>query len=237
MSYTRAYQLPTVPLEERSTLLNITPSSNWIQETFNSSNRVEDEEFGRVFVIEKATRQSLYQKLIAMQVRAKLFNLASTVSDVEPNAEQLKKLTQQAGGDLTRLAMLIEDWKKRTVEEYADLEVSEVFVDISDERILLDANLILQNSSATAKFTISSLDLPTKGDMPVTAILYSPAIGDKMPAEGGIKVEPTGITGEEIPFSWTDKSGFESTIMILPNVIYEIQPVSIGLGYEITLLA
>ena len=137
MPYLRAYQIPSLSKAEDELsegiktpagqpkepmdlpLLNITPSSNLIQETFNVINQVLDIKAGRVFVIEKATRPSLYQRLVAMQTRAILFKPTFTVSELEPSAEQIKKLTKEAGGDLTKLARLIEEWGKKTIEEYA----------------------------------------------------------------------------------------------------------------------
>lgn len=234
MPYTRAYQLPSTDSDEK---LNITPSSNWIQETFNLVDRIEDKQRGPVFVVEKGARPSLYQKLLAMQGRSKLFTTTLNVSEQVPTDEKIKEFIIHADGDLTRLDQIKKDWEKEILERYTGYDFGKIIRDITEETIYLDARQVIQvDGLASIKFTVSSPELPTKGDLPITAILYSPINGDKIVTE--VKATKTsGITGDEIPFSWIDKSGFESTILILPNVIYPIQPVSIRLGYEITLLA
>lgn len=266
MPYTRAYQLQLpfaetaaaqLNVEETSTrlrpMLNITPSSNWIQETFYAkdivSEEVEVKEGGEITTIEflpieKAKRPSLYQKFIDLQIRAKLFRVTSIASNPVPNEDTLKRFIEQAGGDDVELDKIKKNWEMEIIKVVADGKVSDAINEITEETVYLQAEFFRILGLESIRLTISSPDMPTRGDQPVTAIYYSPFGGDR---EGGVGVIDGGVKdgftqiGEiargPIPFTWTDKSGFISTMVIFPNTIYEIQPVSIELGYEITLLA
>lgn len=229
MPYTRAYRLPqpekaAEAVEKETPLLNVTPSSNWIQETFNSRDRVEEEGFGSVIVIRKATRSSLYQRLIDMQTRARLFRLKLIAADPVPNAKTLSKLTEEAKGDLVLLDRLIKEWESSIIDKYTQVDPSRLVVDVSEDTVLLDADGVLQNEEIDRiRLTISSPELPTRGDLPITAIYLT--------------VDSAESRDTTYPFTWTDRSGFISTVSILPNVIYEIQPVSIVPLAQLTLLA
>jgi hypothetical protein len=270
MPYTRAYRLSSpfaaddqlnaeIPLdagdqlnvEETPTqlrpMLNITPSSNWIQETFYARDivveEVEDEfETRQVdrLLIERSKRASLYQRFSDMLTRSKLFRVISVASNLVPNADTVKKFIEDAGGDDTKLAKIRKEWEMKIIKAVTEGDFSEFIDEITEEKVYLRADFFRVLGLESIRLTISSPELPTRGDQPVTAILYSPIDGDKAVYEGGIRgdIGQIGaIAGGPILFSWTDRTGFLSTIMIFPNTIYEIQPVSIELGYEITLLA
>jgi len=253
MPYFRSYQLPsTLPQRaarspqqvEKSPMLNVTPSSNLIQETFRYLDFTVDPKFGNCIVIGKATRSSLYQRIIGMQLRAELFSLIFTVSEPIPTGPFIQKLTREAEGDPVRLDRLIKRWEAETIERYSGAALGDFITSVSEDAVYLNYDRIFQTDELSSiKVTVFSPDMPTKGDLPITAILYSPIVlkdGEAVSPIDGIKTpigEIGGLTGMEIPFTWTDRSGFTSTIMILPNVIYPIQPVSIRLDYEITLLA
>jgi hypothetical protein len=243
MPYTRAYQLPSpiaaadpqLTAEETPTrlkpMLNITPSSNWIQETFNARDIIAEEvetdgvttttEF---LIIEKSKKLSLYQRFSDMQTRAELFSVRAVASNPVPNADTVKKFIEDAGGDDTKLAKIRKYWEMEIIKAVTEGDFSEFIDKITEETIYLRADFFRALGLESIRITFSSPEVPTKGDTPITAILYSPARG-------------AAINGGSIPFTWTDKSGFLSTMTILPHVIYEIQPVSIGLDYAITLLA
>lgn len=255
MPYTRAYQLPVqevaaeavqLNIEETPTklkpMLNITPSSNWIQETFNARDIVSEEvetdgvtTTTEVFLIEKSKKLSLYQRFSDMQTRAELFSIRVVASNPVPNAETRERFIDQANGDDNKLAELTTGWETEIIGTVTETSFVEFIDRITEEEIYLRAELFLRAGLESIRLTFSSPEVPTRGDTPITAILYSPVAGGRVAGE--VKVGVTGITGREIPFTWIDKSGFESTMLILPNVIYEIQPVSIGLDYSITLLA
>jgi hypothetical protein len=265
MPYFRAYQLSpnslrfteqATQLEEqvdqpvaKSTMINVTPSSNWIQETFRYSDFVVDPERGRSIVIGKANRSSLYQRIINMSDRAKISRLRVTFSDPVPSVETIKKLTEKANGDSARLDYLLKEWEVDTIKRYGEATLDDFITGVSDEEVRLNHEKIFQtNGISSIKVTVLSPELPTRGDLPITAILYSPnpaeeltgiGVGDN--ADAGTRIldgqATAAVYEKSLPFTWTDRSGFTSTIMILPNVIYPIQPVSIRLDYEITLLA
>ena len=246
MPYFRAYQLPsTLPQRaarspqpvEKSPMLNVTTSSNSIQETFRYLDFTADPELGNSIVIVKATRSSLYQRIIDMQLRAELFSLIFTVSEPIPTGVFIQKLTKEAGGDLVKLDLLIKRWEVDTIKRYSGAALGDFITSVSEDAVYLSHSKIFQTEEISSiKVTVFSPDMPTKGDLPITAILYSPIVLKDGEAASPIG-EIGGVTGMEIPFTWTDRSGFTSTIMILPNVIYPIQPVSIELGYDVTLLA
>jgi hypothetical protein len=284
MPYTRAYQLPSpfaaddqpnaeipldagdqpnaeIPLDAEETptrlktMLNITPSSNWIQETFYARDIVVEEvdveevdveevdvegvttttEF---LIIEKSKKLSLYQRFSDMQIRSKLFKVIAVASNLVPNADTVKKFIEEANGDDSRLAELKTGWEMEIIKAVTEGDFSEFIDKITEEKIYLRASFFRASGLESIRLTISSPKLPTRGDTPITAILYSPLDGDKV--DGGIRGDSGQMVtaaGGPILFTWTDRSGFLSTMVILPNTIYEIQPVSIELGYEITLLA
>lgn len=244
MPYTRAYRLPVPPLraeveQKFDSSLNITPSSNWIQETFNSRSLVEDEERGPVFVIEKTKQPSLYQRIRGMQTRSRVCKITVIASDPVPSGRTIEKLEEISNGDPAELEIQIQKWKAEIIERYREINIGEGG-EVLDDLIYLNGNSILGNGDLDSiRLTIFSPDMPTRGDQPVTAIYYSAGLGAEV-IDGGVKAEPgqiSAIAREPIPFTWTDKSGFRSTMVIFPNTIYEIQPVSIELGYEITLLS
>lgn len=264
MPYFRAYQLSpksprfteqeTQPEEQadppvaKSPMINVTPSSNWIQETFRYPDFVVDSELGNCIVIEKATRSSLYQRIINMADRARISGLRVTFSDPVPSIETIKKLTVEADGDPVKLDLLIKMWEVDTIKRYDGAALDDFITNVSDDAIYLNHSKIFQtNEISSIKVTVLSPELPTRGDLPITAILYSPnpaeeltriGVGDN--ADAGTRIpdgQAPAVYEKSLPFTWTDRSGFTSTIMILPNVIYPIQPVSIRLDYEITLLA
>ena len=240
MPYTRAYQIPAIVAEVPKDLsevgqisktrpsLNITPSSNWIQETFNARSIVEDAESGRVFIIEKAKQLSLYQRVISMLTRSTVCRITVIASDPVPSRETITRFAESLEEeDSAQLDLLIQKWKSDTIKAYREINIMESIEEVEDTIYLRGDSILRGGELESVRLTISSPEVPTRGDAPVTAIYYSPV------ADGGMRTP----RGESIPFTWTDKSGFRSTILILPNTIYEIQPVSIELGYEITLLA
>ena len=250
MPYTRAYQVPVqeiaveaaqLNIEETPTLLkpmlNITPSSNWIQETFNARDIIVEEVETKItefLIIEKSKKLSLYQRFSDMQTRAEIFSVRVVASNPVPNAETREKFIEEANGDDNKLAEIKAGWETEIIGIVAETRFVDFIDRITEEEIYLRADLVLRAAGLESiRLTFSSPEVPTRGDLPVTAILYSST-------DGGIKGDFGQIgtaAGEGILFSWTDKSGFLSTMKIFPNIIYEIQPVSIGLGYEITLLA
>ena len=260
MPYTRAYQLQLpfaetaaaqLNVEETSTrlrpMLNITPSSNWIQETFYASDIIVEEvktEEGikRVgfFLINKEKHSSLYQKFSDMQGRAKLFRIKTSASKPVPNAETRKKFIEKANGDTVELDKINKDWEMEIIKRSDEAADFNGLIDkITEETVYLQAEFFRFFGLESIRLTIFSPDMPTRGDQPVTAIYYSAGLGAEV-IDGGVKAEPgqiSAIARVPIPFTWTDKSGFISTLVIFPNTIYEIQPVSIELGYEITLLS
>jgi hypothetical protein len=265
MPYTRAYQVPVqeiaveaaqLNIEETPTrlkpMLNITPSSNWIQETFYARDIVvveieKGEETIQVkrFIIEKAERASLYQRLIDMQTRTRLFRVTMVASNPVPNTDTIKKFIEEANGDNSKLVEIRKDWEARIIQAVAEGDFTEFIDTITEETVYLRADLFQEAGLESIRLTILSPELPTRGDTPITAILYSPTDETAVDAttDTGIRGEteqpvPIGVgKGESIPFSWTDRSGFVSTITIFPNVIYEIQPVSVDFKYPLTLLA
>jgi hypothetical protein len=239
MPYTRAYQLPSpiaaadpqLTAEETLTrlrpMLNITPSSNLIQETFYARDIVVEEVENKIIeflIIEKSKKLSLYQRFSDMQTRAELFSVRIVASNLVPNAETRERFIAEANGDDIKLAELKKGWETETISAFAEISFAEFIDIVTEETVYLRADLFVRAGLESIRLTFSSPEVPTKGDTPITAILYSPARG-------------AAINGGSIPFTWTDKSGFLSTMTILPHVIYEIQPVSIGLDYAITLLA
>jgi hypothetical protein len=273
MPYTRAYRIPSpfaaddqltaTPLEAGAQLtteetptrlrpmLNITPSSNWIQETFYARDIVSEEveESGEITTIEflpieKTKRPSLYQKFSDLWIRAKLFRVTSIASNPVPNEDTLKRFIEQANGDDVELDKIKKNWEMEIIRAVDNGDVGDAINKITEETVYLQAEFFRILGLESIRLTISSPELPTRGDQPVTAIYYSPFGGDR---EDGVGVIDGGvrdgfgqigaIAKEPILFTWTDRSGFLSTMVILPNTIYEIQPVSIELGYEITLLA
>lgn len=278
MPYTRAYRLPAQPTaaeeapaflnEEGQQLttegaqqtkvrpsLNITPSSNWIQETFYAKDIVAEEvetdggtKTIEYLLIEKAKRPSLHQKFSDMLIRAKLFRVTSVASNPVPNKDTLKRFIEQAEGDTVELDKIKKNWEMEIIRAAANGDVSDVINKITEETVYLQAEFFRFFGLESIRLNISSPELPTRGDQPVTAIYYSPFGGDKLTSadgevgviDGGVKDGSTQIgtlIEGPIPFTWTDRSGFRSTMIIMPHVVYEIQPVSIELGYEITLLA
>lgn len=264
MPYFRAYQLsPESPrftehetrLEEqvdhpvaKSPMINVTPSSNWIQETFRYPDFVVDSELGNYIAIEKASRSSLYQRIINMSDRARISRLRVTFSEPVPSIEIIKKLTVEADGDSAKLDYLLKEWEVDTIKRYDGATLDDFITGVSDDAIYLNHSKIFQtNGISSIKVTVLSPELPTRGDLPITAILYSPNPAEELPGIGvgdntdtGTRIldgQAPAVYERSLPFTWTDRSGFTSTIMILPNVIYPIQPVSIRLDYEITLLA
>lgn len=279
MPYTRAYQLQlpfaetpaaqlnveeppvtdtSLNIEETSAklgpMLNVTSSSNWIQETFYASDiiveEVETEEgIKRVglFLINKGKQSSLYQKFSDMQVRAKLFRIKISASKPVPNAETRKKFIEKANGDTVELDKINKDWEMEIIKQSNDADFNGFIDNITEDTVYLQADPFLRAGIESIRLTIFSPDMPTRGDLPVTAIYYSQVDGDRLTAaddgvggeigviDGSYQVGT--IAGGPRPFTWVDKSGFRSTIVILPNVVYEIQPVSIELDYKITLLA
>lgn len=265
MPYFRAYRLsPKSPrfteqetqLEEqadqpvaKSPMINVTPSSNWIQETFRYPDFVADSELGNSIVIGKATRSSLYQRIINMADRAKISRLRVTFSDPVPSIETIRKLTEDANEDPVKLDQLLKEWEVDTIKRYDGAELDDFITNVSDDAIYLNHSKIFQTDwISSIKVAVFSPDMPTKGDLPITAILYSPNLAEELTGIGvgdntdtGTRIldgqAPAADYERSLPFTWTDRSGFTSTIMILPNVIYPIQPVSIRLDYRITLLA
>lgn len=258
MPYTRAYQLPVqeiaaeeVPndlnevgqIPKTRPSLNITPSSNWIQETFNARSLVEDAERGNVFIIEKAKQSSLYQRVISLLTRSTICRITVIASDPVPSRETIARFAESLEEeDSAQLDLLIQTWKADIIEAYREISIAELIEEAEDTIYLRGDSILRGGELESVRLTISSPDMPTRGDTPVTAIYYSPVGGYKIPvADGGVRGDignQIGTIAEgPIPFTWTDKSGFRSTMLILPHVIYEIQPVSIELGYEITLLA
>jgi hypothetical protein len=262
MPYTRAYRLSSplaadaslnieeTPIRVRP-MLNITPSSNWIQETFYARDIVvveiekrDETTRGERFVIEKAKRASLYQRLIDMQIRTKLFRVTMVASNPVPNTDTIKKFIEEANGDDSKLAEIRKDWETRIIQAVAESSFDEFIDTITEETVYLRADFFQEAGLESIRLTALSPELPTRGDSPITAILYSPTdeTADAT-VDPGIRGEieqqvPIGVSkGEPIPFSWTDRSGFVSTITIFPNVIYEIQPVSVDFKYPLTLLA
>lgn len=245
MPYTRAYQLPSplaaadfqlnageTPTRLRP-MLNITPSSNWIQETFYAKDIVivEEKIDGGTkqverLIIEKTKRPSLYQKFIDLQTRAKLFHTTISVSNLVPNTDTVKRFIEEADGDDVELDRIKNAWEMEIIKAATETDVNTAIDKITEETVYLRADLLVIAGLESIRLTISSPELPTRGDTPITAILYSP-------------IDEAYLTtiGRGIPFMWTDRSGFVSTMTILPNVIYEIQPVSIDFRYALTLLA
>jgi len=243
MPYTRAYQLNIGdrPVKRR-TMLNITPSSNWIQETFYSKDItvVEIEtEFGpkniECLPIERAKRSSLYQRIIDMQTRAELFRVTMVASNLIPNADTLEDFIDKANGDDVELDKIKKNWEIESINAITESSFTEIIDTVTEEAVYLRAEFFLNAGLESIRLTISSPELPTRGDSPVTAIYYSP-FDESTVIDGGIKGEISLIAREPIPFTWTDKSGFVSTIVIFPNTVYEIQPVSVSIDYGITLL-
>jgi hypothetical protein len=217
MPYTRAYEFK---VEEAKEMVNVVPSVNWLQETLTLASLTvkSSEKCEKIVSIGKSERA--YARLIEMQQRADYgFKVTVQVSNAVPNSELIKRWTAESKGDQSIFDELRKEWEA-SVYRLAARDLDQLICVASKEEVsLVYASLFPVDGIESVRLTVWSPSLPTRGDLPITAI-YVPWEEDRVTT-----------------IQWTDRSGFLSTLRLVGGQTYPIQPVSFMSDSQVFLLA